>query len=31
MLIAQALHESALLLTVDRALEPYGATVNVIS
>jgi PIN domain nuclease of toxin-antitoxin system len=31
MLIAQALHESALLLTADRALEPYGAAVHVIS
>jgi PIN domain nuclease of toxin-antitoxin system len=31
MLIAQALHESALLLTAERALEPYGATVHVIS
>jgi PIN domain nuclease of toxin-antitoxin system len=31
MLIAQALHESALLLTADRALEPYGAAVRVIS
>lgn len=31
MLIAQALHESALLLTADRALEPCGAPVHVIS
>jgi PIN domain nuclease of toxin-antitoxin system len=31
MLIAQALHESALLLTADRALQPYGAAVHVIS
>jgi PIN domain nuclease of toxin-antitoxin system len=31
MLIAQAVHESALLLTADRALEPYGAAVHVIS
>ena len=31
MLIAQALQESALLLTADRALEPYGETVHVIS
>jgi PIN domain nuclease of toxin-antitoxin system len=31
MLIAQALHESALLLTADRALEPYGPAVHVIS
>jgi PIN domain nuclease of toxin-antitoxin system len=31
MLIAQALHESALLLTADRALEPCGAAVHVIS
>jgi PIN domain nuclease of toxin-antitoxin system len=31
MLIAQAQHESALLLTADRALEPYGAAVHVIS
>jgi PIN domain nuclease of toxin-antitoxin system len=31
MLIAQALHESALLLTADPALEPYGAAVHVIS
>jgi PIN domain nuclease of toxin-antitoxin system len=31
MLIAQALHESALLLTADRALEPYGAAVHVIN
>jgi PIN domain nuclease of toxin-antitoxin system len=31
MLIAQALHESALLLTADRALAPYGAAVHVIS
>jgi PIN domain nuclease of toxin-antitoxin system len=31
MLIAQALHESALLLTADRALEPYGAAVHLIS
>jgi PIN domain nuclease of toxin-antitoxin system len=31
MLIAQALHESALLLTADKALQPYGAAVHVIS
>jgi PIN domain nuclease of toxin-antitoxin system len=31
MLIAQALYESALLLTADRSLEPYGAAVHVIS
>jgi PIN domain nuclease of toxin-antitoxin system len=31
MLIAQALQESALLLTADRALEAYGEAVHVIS
>jgi PIN domain nuclease of toxin-antitoxin system len=31
MLIAQARQESALLLTDDKALEPYGAAVHVIS
>ena len=31
MLIAQAIHESALLLTADRTLEPYGEAVHVIS
>jgi PIN domain nuclease of toxin-antitoxin system len=31
MLIAQARHASALLLTADKALEPYGAAVHVIS
>ncbi len=31
MLIAQARQESALLLTADKALEPYGAAVRVIS
>jgi PIN domain nuclease of toxin-antitoxin system len=31
MLIAQARHASALLLTADKALEPYGAPVHVIS
>jgi PIN domain nuclease of toxin-antitoxin system len=31
MLIAQAVHESALLITADRAPEPYGPAVHVIS
>jgi PIN domain nuclease of toxin-antitoxin system len=31
MLIAQAIQESALLLTADRTLEPYGDAVHVIS
>ena len=30
MLIAQAIHESAVLLTADKALEPYGKAVYVI-
>jgi len=30
MLIAQALHESALLLTADKTLEQYGEAVHII-